>query len=129
VGGDSQTVLGVVIALIGMVGAVLVARISSPARADPQAVTGRTDGPKPAGPDGLLVSPEIWRDLSGRITSLETEVHELKGVVEQGAARMAELDFLLRAALRIIRAQSRTLRRAGLPDEELPPALVPYSID
>jgi hypothetical protein len=31
--------------------------------------------------------------------------------------------------MRIIRAQSRTLRRAGLLDEVIPQALIPYSID
>jgi uncharacterized protein involved in exopolysaccharide biosynthesis len=124
-GPESQNILGVVIAVVGVVGAVLVALISTP-----RVRTEEAPAPAPAAtPEGLLVSPEIWRDLSRRITGLETEVHELTVTVKRGEDRMIELDRLLRDALRIIRAQSRTLRRARLPDETLPPALVPYSID
>lgn len=126
--GDDQTVLGVIIAVVGCVGAVLVARVSTPrSREDPPtpaAITGAV-----ATHNGLQVSPEIWRDLVGRISGLEAEVHELKLTIEDVGKDRAQLDQHLRAAMRIVRAQSRTLRRAGLPDELIPPALIPYSID
>jgi len=124
-GGDS-TVLGVIIAVVGVVGSVLVARISTP-----RSPTPRPDAPPAALPpgEGLSVSPEIWRSLSGRISELETKVAGLTEAVSKQTERVTFLERLLRTAMRIIRQQQRTLRRAGLPDEEIPRVLLPYSID
>lgn len=123
-GGDS-TVLGVIIAVVGVVGSVLVARISTPKGpaippVDPPAL--------PPGEE-LSVSPQIWAHFSGKITTLEGKVDRLTELVERQSERVSFLERLLRMAMRIIRQQSRTLRRAGLPDEEVPLILRPYSID
>jgi hypothetical protein len=120
--GSAPTVLGVLIAVVGTIGSVIVARISTPkSRGDEQ------PGLPPA--EGLPVSPEIWNTLIDRITGLETEVRSLKDAVELQTGKVTWLERQLRAAMRIIRTQSRTLRRAGLPDEPIPDALIPYSID
>lgn len=125
--GGENSLWAVLITLIGATASVVVARISRPrVRPDPE------DPPTPAlvgAPDGLLVSPEIWRDLSGRISGLESEVRGLKDLVIQQGERVNFLERLLRRAMRIIRAQSRTLRKARLQDEPIPAVLMPYSID
>lgn len=124
-GGDS-TVLGVIIAVVGVVGSVLVARISTP---KPPAVPAPDAPPALPPGEGLSVSPEIWRNLNGRIGELEMKVEGLTEAVSRQTERVTFLERLLRTAMRIIRQQSRTLRRAGLQDEEIPRVLLPYSID
>jgi hypothetical protein len=129
--GSAPTVLGVVISVVGVIGSVVVARISTPKpKPDDQAAVGSSTPSSTAGTgSGLQVSPEIWRDLLARITGLETEVRSLKDAVELQTGKVTWLERQLRAAMRIIRAQSRTLRRNGLPDEQIPDTLIPYSID
>lgn len=126
-GGDS-TVLGVIIAVVGVFGSVLVAKISTPKQRPSEQDTPAALPALPAGGE-LAVSPEIWRDLSGRISELDAKVSHLTEVVERQTERVTFLERLLRTAMRIIRQQQRTLRRAGLPDEEIPRVLLPYSID
>lgn len=119
---SDSTILGVIIAVIGTIGSVLVARISAP-RAH------RTDAPEVlalAPGEELSVSPEIWRDLSGRITELDAKVSHLTEVVERQTQQVGFLERLLRTAVRIIRRQQVTLRRAGLPEEPIPAILMPY---
>lgn len=121
--GSDSTILGVIIAVIGTIGSVLVARISAPRahRPEPEAPAAL-----PAG-DGLKVSPEIWRDLSGRISELDAKVSHLTEVVERQTEQVTFLERLLRTAMRIIRRQQATLRRAGLPEEPIPAILMPYA--
>lgn len=120
--GSDSTILGVIIAVVGTIGSVLVARISTPRQhhAEPE---------MPALPpgDGLKVSPEIWRDLSGRIAELDAKVSHLTEVVERQTEQVGFLERLLRTAMRIIRRQQVTLRRAGLPEEPIPAILMPYA--
>ncbi|NUP24163.1 MAG: hypothetical protein HOZ81_50525 [Streptomyces sp.] len=119
----SDMVLGIATTALGVLSAVLVAWVARPRepRTPPE--------PRPVAGEGLSVSPEIWRDLSGRISGLEGEVRELKDLVVQQGERVSFLERLLRTAMRIVRAQSRTLRKARLPDEPIPAVLMPYSID
>lgn len=121
-GADSGTVLGVLIAALGALASVLVAWIARPRAAPPQAELA-------AGEDGLTISPEIWHSLNGRITQLEDTVKALTEEDLKSRERVSFLEGLLRTAMRVIRGQSRTLRRAGLPDEPIPVALRPFSID
>jgi hypothetical protein len=124
------TVLGVIVAVIGVIGAVLVAWMSTsrPARrSDPPGPA--VEGAPPVGHEGLLVSPEIWTHFSGRIGGLEAKVDHLTELVEHQTERNTLLDKWLRMAMRIIRRQARTLRQNGLPQEQIPQELIPFSID
>lgn len=120
-GGDG-TVLGVVIAVVGVIGAVLVARISAPRTA-----------PDRHGPEGddlrdvseLRVSPEIWE----RFAALEAKVDHLTELVEKKKDEVTTLERLLRMAMRIVRRANRRLVRGGAPPEEVPRELIPYSIE
>jgi hypothetical protein len=119
--GADSTVLGVVIAVVGALASILVAWVARPRG---------TSAPVELPPgDGLTISPEIWRSLNGRIEQLETTVKTLAEEDSRNKERVTFLERLLRTAMRIIRAQSRTLRRADLPDEQIPARLIPYSID
>ncbi|MGW2260260.1 hypothetical protein ACWCXE_20960 [Streptomyces sp. NPDC001780] len=111
------TVLGVIIAVVGVVGSVLVARVSTP-RPAAGALEG-DDG------DELRVSPEIWR----RFEVLEQKVDHLTTLVETKKAEVSALERLLRMAMRIIRRANRRLAARQAPPEEIPLELVPYSID
>ncbi|MFJ2259458.1 hypothetical protein ACIOKD_14150 [Streptomyces sp. NPDC087844] len=120
--GSEDTVLGVIIAVVGAIGAVLVARVSTP-RAGPPAVGGAAEEPRESGE--LKVSPEIW----ARFETLEAKVDHLTVLVEQQKEKVTTLERLLRMAMRIIRRANRRLAaRQELP-EEVPRELVPYSID
>lgn len=121
--GAENSILGVIIAVLGLMGAVLVAWISRPREPRMPAELPATAG------DDLSVSPQILVYFSGRIETLEGKVDHLTALVEQQTERVGFLERLLRTAMRIIRAQSRTLRKAGLPDEQIPAVLMPYSID
>lgn len=122
-GADSTgTILGVAIAALGALASVLVAWIARPRSAAPQPELA-------AGEDGLTISPEIWHSLNGRITQLEDKVKILTEEDLKSRERVSFLENLLRCAMRVIRGQSRTLRRHGLAEEPLPAVLVPFSID
>lgn len=119
--GADSTVLGVVIAVVGALASILVAWVARPRG---------TSSPVELPPgDGLTISPEIWRSLNGRIEHLEATVKTLAEEESRSKERVSFLEGLLRTAMRIIRGQSRTIRKAGLVDEQLPAILVPYSID
>jgi hypothetical protein len=122
--GTDQTVLGVVIAVVGVIGSVLVARISMPRAAPTAAPLEPVEG----GP-ALEVSPEIWTHMSGKITTLEAKVDHLTELVEHQTVRVSTLERLLRQAMRVIRRCNSRLRKAGLDPEPVPPELIPYSID
>lgn len=115
-----STVLGVVIAVIGLVGSVLVARISAPR--DRPALERLADEPEEG---ELKVSPEIWR----RFSVLEEKVDHLTAIVEQQKEKVTYLERLLRMAMRIVRRANRRLATHGELPEEVPRELVPYSID
>nr|WSS66719.1 hypothetical protein OG284_36855 [Streptomyces sp. NBC_01177] len=123
--GAESGVLGVVIAVVGVIGSILVARISNPRDRD------QDDEREPAAEGGLgqpaelKVSPEIWR----RFTVLENKVDHLTALVEEMRERVSALERLLRLAMRIIRRANRRLRAAELPPEEVPAELVRYSIE
>ncbi|MFD3717287.1 hypothetical protein [Streptomyces sp. NPDC058674] len=111
------------IAVIGAVAAVLVARVSVP-RPQP------AGHPEPEdGPPALEVSPEIWMHFSGRIRGLEDKVDHLTDLVEAQTVRVGSLEKLLRMAMRVIRRANRRLRAAELEPEPIPAELVPYSIE
>ncbi|MFD9570002.1 hypothetical protein ACFWBI_09170 [Streptomyces sp. NPDC059982] len=121
--GADGTVLGVVIAVVGVIGSVLVARVSAPR-------------PQPAGPvegdDGspaLEVAPEIWQHMSGKISTLEGKVDHLTALVEAQTVKVSTLEKLLRQAMRLLRSAHRQLRAAGADPEPVPAELIPYSID
>lgn len=119
--GADSTVLGVVIAVVGALASILVAWVARP-RGHPT--------PPELGPgDGLTISPEIWRSLNGRIEHLESTVKTLAEEDSRNKERVSFLEGLLRTAMRIIRTQSRSLRRANLQDEPIPVILRPFSID
>lgn len=124
--GAESTVLGVVIAVVGVIGSVLVARVSAPKplRAGPA-------GPAVAaeGPPVLEVAPEIFSHFAGRIRSLEDKVDNLTAAFEAQTVRVSTLERLLRQAMRIIRAANKRLRAAGVDPEPIPTELVVYSID
>ncbi|MFJ3587548.1 hypothetical protein ACIQUY_29170 [Streptomyces sp. NPDC090231] len=123
--GADSGVLGVVIAVVGVIGSILVARISTPRDRDPD------DDREPAIEGGsprsneLKVSPEIWR----RFTVLEGKVDHLTALVEEQRTKVSTLERLLRLSMRIIRRANRRLYAAELPTEEVPAELVPYSIE
>ncbi|MFF8679480.1 hypothetical protein ACF07F_16375 [Streptomyces sp. NPDC015237] len=115
-----STVLGVVIAVIGLVGSVLVARISTPRDRTPQ------ERASEGGDEGdLKVSPEIWR----RFSVLEDKVDHLTAMVEEQKEKVSTLERLLRMAMRIVRRANRRLVARQEAPEEIPRELVPYSID
>ncbi|MGR3870999.1 hypothetical protein ACUXZZ_20695 [Streptomyces graminifolii] len=120
-GGDS-TVLGVVIAVVGIIGSLLVAKVSVP-RPTPERTSGESDGVRD--PAELRVSPEIWE----RFAVLEAKVDHLTELVEKKKEEVTALERLLRMAMRIIRRANRRLARSGAPPEEVPRELIPYSID
>ncbi|MGW6652497.1 hypothetical protein AMK23_26385 [Streptomyces sp. CB02130] len=124
-GGD-ETVLGVVIAVVGGICSVLVARISTPReRPAPPAAAEADELPPP----GLQVSPEIWQYVSGRFATLEAKVDNLTLLVETKKAEVSALERLLRQAMRIIRRANRRLVAVHEAPEEIPRELVPYSIE
>ncbi|MCX4540508.1 hypothetical protein [Streptomyces sp. NBC_01565] len=121
--GADSTVLGVVIAVVGVIGSVIVARVSAPR-------------PQPAGPvevdEGLPVlevAPEIWQHMSGKITTLEGKVDHLTALVEAQTVKVSTLEKLLRQSMRLLRSAHRQLRAAGTDPDPVPPELIPYSID
>lgn len=122
-----ETVLGVVIAVVGGICSVLVARISTPRErpAPPAAVAEADELPPP----GLQVSPEIWQYVSGRFATLEAKVDNLTLLVETKKAEVSALERLLRQAMRIIRRANRRLAAVHEQPEEIPRELVPYSIE
>ncbi|MFE2747303.1 hypothetical protein ACFXKX_23745 [Streptomyces scopuliridis] len=120
-GGDGS-ILGVVIAIVGVIGAILVARISNPRDDEREREPADADERRAA---ELKVSPEIWR----RFTVLETKVDHLTEIVEEQRTKVSTLERLLRLAMRIIRRANRRLHAAELPTEEVPAELVPYSIE
>lgn len=121
--GSENMVLGIATASLALLSAVLVAWVARPR--EPRTPAGSV----PPVDDDLSVSPELMLYFSGKIDTLEGKVDRLTALVELQTERVGWLERLLRTAMRIIRAQSRTLRKAGLPDEPIPPALMPYSID
>ncbi|MFJ3834431.1 hypothetical protein ACIPY6_02820 [Streptomyces sp. NPDC090054] len=128
--GAESTVLGVVIAVVGVIGSVLVARVSAPkAAAARTGVVVYDDSDEERPPAALEVSPEIWMHFSGRIAGLETKVDNLTSLVEAQTVRVTTLEKLLRQAMRLLRSAHRQLRAAGTDPEPVPPELIPYSID
>ncbi|MFE2360107.1 hypothetical protein [Streptomyces virginiae] len=123
--GTEGTVLGVVIAVVGVIGSVLVARVSAPRPAPAGPALEDEDRSAPA----LEVSPEIFSHFSNRIRSLEDKVDHLTTAFEAQTVRVTTLERLLRQAMRVIRAANKRLRSAGLEPEPVPRELVPYSID
>ncbi|MFD6421019.1 hypothetical protein [Streptomyces sp. NPDC060198] len=122
--GVENTVLGVIVAVIGGVSMILVARVSTP-RPAPAPEQPNEDEPPP----GLQVSPEIWEYFSGRFDRLEADVAHLTAVVETKKIEVSALEKLLRSAMRIVRRQQRRLRAHGDRPEDVPLELIPYSID
>ncbi|MFF7365604.1 hypothetical protein [Streptomyces sp. NPDC008125] len=121
--GGENGLLGVVIAVVGVVGSVLVARISNPKRdQDDDEPAVEAAAPRPT---ELKVSPEIW----DRVVRLESQMEHLTAVVADLSSKVSTLDRLLRQALRILRRANRRLRAADLQPEEVPAELVPYSIE
>ncbi|MGW0347552.1 hypothetical protein ACWDX8_13220 [Streptomyces anthocyanicus] len=115
------TVLGVVIAVVGAIASILVARISTPRPAAERPV--EDDDGREVGE--LRVSPEIWQ----RFAVLEAKVDHLTELVEQKKEEVTRLERLLRSAMRIIRRANRRLVARQEAPEEIPWELVPYSID
>ncbi|POG47090.1 hypothetical protein BV881_12165 [Streptomyces sp. ZL-24] len=122
-GGD-ETVLGVLIAVVGGICSVLVARISTPRERPAVDRPPVVDGDDEAGGE-LKVSPEIWR----RFEVLEQKVDHLTAVVETKKVEVTTLERLLRQAMRIVRRANRRLAAVHEPPEEVPRELIPYSID
>lgn len=122
--GAENTVLGVVIAVIGAVGMVLVAKVSIPKPAAAGPSLGDDDRPV-----ALEVSPEIWRDMSSKISTLESKVDRLTQLVEDQTIRVTALEKLLRQAMRLLRRAHQQLRKAGAEPDPVPAELIPYSID
>lgn len=120
--GTEGTVLGVVIAVVGVIGSVLVARVSAPR---PQLAGPAEDD----GPQVLEVAPEIWQHMSGKISKLEGKVDHLTALVEAQTVKVSTLEQLLRQAMRLLRSAHRQLRAAGTDPDPVPPELIPYSID
>ncbi|MFD7858348.1 hypothetical protein ACFV6B_29305 [Streptomyces microflavus] len=125
---SGSTVEGVIVAVLGLIGAVLVARISTP-RERPAPASSAAEGGGELPPPGLQVSPEIWDYVSTRFATLEAKVDNLTTVVETKKVEVITLERLLQSAMRIIRRANRRLVARGEVAEEIPRELVPYSID
>ena len=125
---NDSTVLGVIIAVVGGLASVLVARISAPRdRGGPQVLVPPAEEGDP--PPGLQVSPEIWAYMSGRFETLEEKVDHLTVLVETKKAEVSALERMLRQAMRIIRRANRRLAARDEAPEEIPRELIPYSIE
>ncbi|MCF0087177.1 hypothetical protein B0E37_02237 [Streptomyces sp. MH192] len=120
--GSDGTVLGVVIAVVGAIASVLVAKVSAP-RPDADGRVLEVEEPRDGGE--LKVSPEIWR----RFAVLEAKVDHLTAIVEAQKEKVTRLERLLRMAMRIIRRANRRLVARQEVPEEIPRELIPYSID
>jgi predicted site-specific integrase-resolvase len=121
--GDEGAITTVIIAVLGLVGSVLVARISAPQ--ERTALERAVDDADEADRDDLKVSREIWR----RFSVLEDKVDRLTLIVEQQKEKVTYLERLLRMAMRLVRRANRRLATHGELPEEVPRELVPYSID
>jgi hypothetical protein len=119
----SSGVWTAVVALIGVLGAILTGRHGPP-------VSGEIQSSDPANvveiSGQLQVSPAIWQDMQGKIEKLERKVDHLTDLMEQGVGRENKLRELLRAAMQIIRRANRRLGDAGLPEEPVPAELTPH---
>lgn len=122
------TIFGIVIAVIGLIGSVLVARISTPSDRAERLASERTlpleAGDRTSTPE-LRVSPEIWR----RFAILEEKVDHLTALVETQKEKVSSLERLLRMAMRVIRRANRRLTASQQTPEEIPRELIPYSIE
>ncbi|MFF6940480.1 hypothetical protein [Streptomyces lavendulae] len=116
-----------VIAVVGVIGSVLVARVSAPRPAP--AAGPPVDGEDDRGAPALEVSPEIWVHMSGKISALEAKVDHLAQLVEQQSEHLTRLEQLLRQAMRLLRSAHKRLRSAGIEPDPVPSELIPYSID
>ncbi|WP_435285899.1 hypothetical protein [Streptomyces bacillaris] len=125
---SGSTVESVIVAVLGLIGAVLVARMSVP-RERPAPAPAVTEPGGELPPPGLQVSPEIWQYVSGRFATLEAKVDNLTVIVETKKAEVSALERLLRQAMRIIRRANRRLVAVHETPEEIPRELIPYSID
>lgn len=128
--GTEGTVLGVVIAVVGVIGSVLVARVSAPRPAPATAGTASPvdlDDDRP--PVVLEVSPDLFQHFSGRIRGLEDKVDHLTELVEAQTIRVTALEKLLRQSMRLLRRAHQQLRIKGTEPDPVPPELIPYSID
>lgn len=121
--GSEGTIPTVLIAVIGLIGSVLVARISTPR--ERTALERAVDDADEADRDDLKVSREIWR----RFSVLEDKVDRLTEIVEQQKEKVGTLERLLRMAMRIIRRANRRLVAVQELPEEVPRELIPYSVD
>ncbi|MFD4740631.1 hypothetical protein ACFWNQ_25185 [Streptomyces virginiae] len=127
--GTEGTVLGVVIAVVGVIGSVLVARVSAPR---PAPVTAGAASPVDLDDDRptvLEVSPDLFQHFSGRIRGLEDKVDHLTELVEAQTIRVTALEKLLRQSMRLLRRAHQQLRIKGTEPDPVPPELIPYSID
>ncbi|MCX5587532.1 hypothetical protein [Streptomyces erythrochromogenes] len=123
--GAESTVLGVVIAVVGVIGSVLVARVSAPRPAPAGPPVDLDDDRPPV----LEVSPDLFQHFSGRIRGLEDKVDHLTELVEAQTIRVTALEKLLRQAMRLLRRAHQQLRVKGHEPDPVPPELIPYSID
>ncbi|MFD5631572.1 hypothetical protein [Streptomyces sp. NPDC127072] len=121
--GGEGTIPTVIIAVLGLIGSVLVARISAPR--DRTALERAVDDADETDRDDLKVSREIWR----RFSVLEEKVDHLTAIVEQQKEKVGHLERLLRMAMRIIRRANRRLAGHQELPEEIPRELIPYSVD
>ncbi|WKD36493.1 hypothetical protein [Streptomyces xanthophaeus] len=125
--GAESTVLGVVIAVVGVIGSVLVARVSAP-RPVPAGAASPVDLDDDR-PTVLEVSPDLFQHFSGRIRGLEDKVDHLTELVEAQTIRVTALEKLLRQSMRLLRRAHQQLRIKGTEPDPVPPELIPYSID
>ncbi|MFW3474477.1 hypothetical protein ACN24M_24740 [Streptomyces microflavus] len=126
---SGSTVEGVIVAVLGLIGAVLVARISTPRERPAPVAPGVGDSAGELPPPGLQVSPEIWDYVSSRFATLEEKVDNLTVLVETKKAEVSALERLLQQAMRIIRRTNRRLVAVHEAPEEIPRELIPYSIE
>ncbi|MFI8360699.1 hypothetical protein ACIGD1_11125 [Streptomyces sp. NPDC085612] len=113
------------IAVVGVIGSVLVARVSAP-RPAPAGPPVDLDDDRPT---VLEVSPDLFQHFSGRIRGLEDKVDHLTELVEAQTIRVTALEKLLRQAMRLLRRAHQQLRVKGHEPDPVPPELIPYSID
>lgn len=109
--GSESSVLGVVIAVVGVVGSVLVARISNPRHA-------QQNTPPAGDAEGLRIPAEMWQ----RLTVLERTVDEQRD-------QIVELDRMLRQAVRLLSRANWRLRANRLPADPIPSELASHSLD